>query len=473
MLSKQRTISKEVSISGIGLHTGNKCNMTFKPAPVNYGIRFKRTDLPDSPEILADIDHVVDISRGTTIALGTAEVKTTEHVLAAIMGCEIDNIIVCIDTNEPPVIDGSAKPFVDLLNKAGFVEQDETKDYLVLDTTIHYRSEEGDVDIVAFPLDDFKVTVMIDYRNAALGSQYTSLFNMSEFHEQFAPARTFCFLHEVEDLYEQGLIKGGKFENAVVIVDRELKPSGLKDLMKRLGINESVVLGENGILNNTKLRFKNEPARHKVVDLIGDLALIGAPIKGHIMAARPGHLNNIEFVKILRNLYEQNKLKLKYQVNKQADVILDINAIKKMLPHRYPMLMVDKVVYLEPGKKIVGVKNVTINEPYFQGHFPQKPVMPGVLIVEAMAQTGGILLLQFFDSPEGPPAERAGKLAYFVTIDKAKFRKQVIPGDQLFFVVEVTDRKKNIFKLKGKAYKNSVDGELAAEAEIMCAISDE
>ncbi|HEY3251666.1 MAG TPA: UDP-3-O-acyl-N-acetylglucosamine deacetylase, partial [Ignavibacteria bacterium] len=214
MLTKQRTIAKEVSISGIGLHTGNKSNMTFMPAPANYGIRFKRTDLTDSPEILADIDHVVDISRGTTIALGSAEVKTVEHVLAAIMGCEIDNIIVALDTNEPPVIDGSAKPFVDLLNQAGFAEQDEPKDYLVLENTIHYRSENGETDIVAFPLDDFKVTVMIDYRNAALGSQYTSLFNLSEFSEQFAPARTFCFLHEVEDLYNQGLIKGGKFENA-------------------------------------------------------------------------------------------------------------------------------------------------------------------------------------------------------------------------------------------------------------------
>jgi UDP-3-O-[3-hydroxymyristoyl] N-acetylglucosamine deacetylase/3-hydroxyacyl-[acyl-carrier-protein] dehydratase len=258
----------------------------------------------------------------------------------------------------------------------------------------------------------------------------------------------------------------------VVIVDRELSPSGLKELMKKLGIVESVVLGENGILNNTKLRFNNEPARHKVVDLIGDLALIGAPIKGHIMAARPGHKHNIEFVKILRKLYEQNKLKLKsglktgLKPNGKMDVVLDINAIKKMLPHRYPMLMVDKVVYLEAGKRIIGVKNVTINEPFFQGHFPSKPVMPGVLIVEAMAQTGGLLLLQFFDNPEN-------KLAYFVTIDKAKFRKQVIPGDQLFFDVEVTDRKRNIFKLKGKAYRNSIDGELCAEAELMCAISDE
>lgn len=466
MLTKQRTIAREVSISGIGLHTGNKSNMKFKPAPDDHGIRFKRVDLPDSPEIPADIEHVTDLSRGTTIAVGEAEVKTVEHVLAAIMGSEIDNLIVELDTNEPPVIDGSAKPFIDLLISAGFIEQNEPKDYLVIENTVHYRSPDGNVDIVAFPLDDFKATVMIDYRNPALGSQYTSLFNMSEFPTEFAPARTFCFLHEVEDLYEQGLIKGGKFENAVVIVDRDLSDSELKELMNKLGIEESVVLGHNGILNNTQLRFKNEPVRHKVLDLIGDLALIGAPIKGHILAARPGHLHNIEFVKILRNLHKQNKLKLKYQVKKSSDVIMDINAIKKMLPHRYPFLLVDKVISLEVGKNIIGVKNVTINEPFFQGHFPQKPVMPGVLIIEAMAQTGGLLLLSFFDSYEG-------KLAYFTSIDKAKFRKQVIPGDQLFFNVEVLDRKRNIFKLKGKVYKNSLDGELACEAEFMCAIVDE
>jgi UDP-3-O-[3-hydroxymyristoyl] N-acetylglucosamine deacetylase/3-hydroxyacyl-[acyl-carrier-protein] dehydratase len=410
---------------------------------------------------------VVDISRGTTIAVGDAEVKTTEHVLAAIMGCEIDNIIVELTTNEPPVIDGSAKPFVDLLLEAGFVEQSEPKDYLIIENTIHYRSENSEVDIVAFPLDDFKVTVMIDYKNPALGSQYTALFNMqNEFATEFAPARTFCFLHEVEDLYDQGLIKGGKFENAVVIVDRDLSEDDIKTLMAKLGIKDTVVLGGTGIMNNNHLRYKNEPARHKVVDLIGDLALIGAPIKGHIMAARPGHRSNIEFVKILRNLYKQNKLKMKYQVQKSSDVVFDINAIKRMLPHRYPFLLVDKVVEIELGKRIVGVKNVTVNEPFFQGHFPQKPVMPGVLIIEAMAQTGGLLLLSMIESFEG-------KLAYFVSIDKARFRKQVIPGDQLFFVVEVIDRKRNIFKLRGKAFKNSINGELAAEAEIMTAIADE
>jgi UDP-3-O-[3-hydroxymyristoyl] N-acetylglucosamine deacetylase/3-hydroxyacyl-[acyl-carrier-protein] dehydratase len=469
MLEKQRTISKEVSITGIGLHTGNHSTLTFKPAPENYGIRFKRIDLENSPEILADIDHVVDISRGTTIAVGDAQVKTVEHVLAAIMGCEIDNIIVELTTNEPPVGDGSAKPFVDILYEAGFVEQDAPKDYLVIDEIVHYHDDKNDVDIVAMPLDDFKMTVMIDYRNPALGSQYTGLFSLAnEFANEFAPSRTFCFLHEVEELYESGLIKGGKFDNAVVIVDRDLSQNKLEALMNKLGIRDSVVLGENGILNNSELRFKNEPARHKLLDLIGDMALIGAPIKGHILAARPGHGANIEFVKMLRNLYEQNKLKMKYQVNSNnaGKVIFDINAIKKMLPHRYPFLLVDKVVEMEVGKRIVGVKNVTFNEPFFQGHFPQKPVMPGVLIIEAMAQTGGILLLSLLDNYEG-------KIAYFTSIDKAKFRKQVIPGDQLFFDVEILDRKRNIFKLKGKAFKNSIKGELAAEAEIMTAIVDE
>ncbi len=469
MLAKQRTISKDVSINGIGLHTGNPSTLTFKPAPENYGIRFKRVDLKNSPEILADIDHVVDISRGTTIAVGDAQVKTVEHVLAAIMGCEIDNIIVELTTNEPPVVDGSAKPFVDILYEAGFVEQDAPKDYLVIDETVHYHDDKNDVDIVAMPLDDFKMTVMIDYRNPALGSQYTGLFNLAnEFAGEFAPSRTFCFLHEVEELYESGLIKGGKFDNAVVIVDRDLSQDQLEALMNKLGIRDSVVLGENGILNNSELRFKNEPARHKLLDLIGDMALIGAPIKGHILAARPGHKANIEFVKMLRKLYEQNKLKMKYQVNsdKTGNVIFDINAIKKMLPHRYPFLLVDKIVELDVGKRIVGVKNVTVNEPYFQGHFPQKPVMPGVLIIEAMAQTGGILLLSLLDNYEG-------KIAYFTSIDKAKFRKQVIPGDQLFFDVEVLDRKRNIFKLKAKAFKNRLNGELAAEAEIMTAIVDE
>lgn len=469
MLLNQRTIQKEVSISGIGLHTGNQSTLTFKPAPENYGIRFIRKDLENSPEIIADIDHVLDISRGTTIGIEDFKIHTVEHVLASIVGCQIDNIIVELTTNEPPVIDGSAKPFVDILMEAGYLEQNEPKDYLIIDQIVHYHDEKNEVDIVGMPHDDFKVTVMIDYRNPALGSQYTGLFSLeNEFANEFAPARTFCFLHEVEDLYEQGLIKGGKFDNAVVIVDRELEQRELNRLIKKLGIEGSVVLGENGILNNASLRFKNEPARHKLVDIIGDMALIGAPIKGHVLAARPGHRANIEFVKMLRKLYENKKLKSKQvsQKPKADGVIMDINDIKKVLPHRYPFLLVDKVIEMEEGKRIVAVKNVTVNEPFFQGHFPQKPVMPGVLMIEAMAQAGGVLMLSHLDMT-------IPKLAYFTSIDKAKFRKPVIPGDQLFFVVEVLDRKRNIFKLKGKAFKNSVNGELAAEAEIMAAVVNE
>lgn len=422
MLTKQRTIQKSVSISGIGLHTGKSSTLTFKPAPIKYGIRFKRVDLTNSPEILADIDHVSDISRGTTIAVNGAEIRTVEHVLAALAGCEIDNIIVELTTNEPPVIDGSAKPFVEILFEAGFEEQDAPKDYLVIEQTVHYSDEKNEVDIVALPLNDFKMTVMIDYKNPALGSQYTGLFNLQEeFAEEFAPARTFCFLHEVEDLYNQGLIKGGKFENAVVIVDRDITQGELEELMKKLGIEDTVVLGDNGILNNNQLRFKNEPARHKLIDLIGDLALIGAPIKGHILAARPGHKANIEFVKILRKLYEQNRLKLKYHTASDSGVLFDINAIKKLLPHRYPFLLVDKIIEMEPGKSITGVKNVTVNEPFFQGHFPEKPVMPGVLIIEAMAQIAGILMKSMIDNPEN-------KLAYFTSIDRAKFRETGCTG---------------------------------------------
>jgi UDP-3-O-[3-hydroxymyristoyl] N-acetylglucosamine deacetylase/3-hydroxyacyl-[acyl-carrier-protein] dehydratase len=390
------------------------------------------------------------------------------------MGCEIDNIIVELTTNEPPVVDGSAKPFVDILMEAGFQEQTAPKDYLVIEQTVHYRDDKNEVDIVALPLDDFKVTVMIDYRNPALGSQYTGLFSLeNEFATEFAPSRTFCFLHEVEELHEQGLIKGGKFDNAVVIVDRDLTQTELESLMEKLGISGSVVLGENGILNNNQLRFKNEPARHKLTDLIGDMALIGAPIKGHILAARPGHRANIEFVKLLRKLYEQNKLKMKYHVNPSStnNVIFDINAIKKMLPHRYPFLLVDKVIDMEIGKRIVGVKNVTVNEPFFQGHFPQRPIMPGVLIIEAMAQTGGLLIFSSLDNAGTNNGEQ--KLAYFTSIDKAKFRKLVIPGDQLFFEVEILDKRRNIYKMKCKAFKNSLNGELAAEAEIMTAIANE
>ncbi|HQY53173.1 MAG: bifunctional UDP-3-O-[3-hydroxymyristoyl] N-acetylglucosamine deacetylase/3-hydroxyacyl-ACP dehydratase [Ignavibacteria bacterium] len=467
MLEKQRTIKNEITLSGVGLHTGNKSNMTFKPAPENYGVKFKRTDLPDSPEIPADIDHVIDISRGTTIAKDGAEVHTVEHVLASIMGCEIDNIIIELDSNEPPIMDGSAKDYVETLKKADIVEQEAKRDYLVIEDTVHYHDDKTNVDIVALPLkDDFRISVMIDYNNPALGVQHTGLFNLhKEFEKEFAPSRTFCFLSEIEYLQEQNLIKGGDLNNAIVIVDKDASDEELERMKKKIGIEESIILGSNGILNNRELRFRNEPARHKLLDLIGDLALIGAPVKGQILAARPGHKSNVEFTKMLRKLYLQKKIEKKFQVLKSENCVFDIEAILEIMPHRYPFLMVDRIIDIEVNKRIVGIKNVTYNEPFFNGHFPNRRVMPGVLIVEAMAQCGFILLLNSLDDPQS-------KMAYFASIDKVKFRKPVVPGDQLVFEMYLLSFRSGICKIAGKAYKNYIGGELACEGEFMAAVVD-
>jgi UDP-3-O-[3-hydroxymyristoyl] N-acetylglucosamine deacetylase / 3-hydroxyacyl-[acyl-carrier-protein] dehydratase len=464
MLVQQRTIKQAVTFSGVGIHTGNVTKMTFKPAPENTGIRFKRIDLGGQPEIPADIDYVVDVSRGTTIGIGDAKVHTVEHVMAALVGMQIDNIIVELDNNEPPIGDGSSAPFVDVLMQAGLEKQSEPKDYLIIDQTIHYKNEEKGVDIVALPLDDFRVTIMVDYHNPVLGSQHTSLFDFErEFATEYAPARTFCFLHEVEMLYEQGLIRGGNLDNAIVIVDRNLDDDEIRRISDKLGISGSVILGTNGILNNNTLRYKNEPARHKLLDLIGDLSLIGVPLKAQILAARPGHSHNIEFARMVKRLYRQKKLVRKYQHEKAEGVVFDINAIKRILPHRYPFLLVDKIVDFDMEERIVGIKNVTANEEFFKGHFPGYPVMPGVLIIEGLAQTGGILLLNGTDNTEG-------KMVFFMGINNAKFRKPVFPGDQLRYEVTMVNRRSRTCQVVGKAY---VDGTLVAEAEMMAAIVDQ
>mgnify|MGYP002863239727 CR=1 FL=1 len=468
MLIKQRTIQNCASLSGVGLHTGNKSKMTFKPAPENFGIKFKRIDLENSPEIPADIDHVIDISRGTTIAKEGVEIHTVEHVLSAIMGCEIDNIIVELDANEPPVMDGSAKDYVKTLHHAGIIEQDADRDYLVIEDTVHYHTDDGFVDIVALPLkNDFRITVMIDFQNPALGSQHSGLFNLKEeFEKEFAPARTFCFLKEIEMLVDSNLIKGGSIDNAVVIVDREFSEEEFTKFKKKLNLDQKISIGKSGILNDTHLRFKNEPARHKILDMIGDLALIGAPIKGQILAARPGHKANVEFTKMLRKLYLQNKRVKKFQMLKSSNGVLDIEAIMKILPHRYPFLLIDRILDIDSeNNKIVGLKNVTYNEPFFVGHFPVKPIMPGVLIVEAMAQCGGVLLMHTMENIES-------KIAFFTSMDNVKFKKQVIPGDQLIFEMEILSYRRGFCKLKGKAYKSFVGGELAAEGEFSVALVD-
>jgi UDP-3-O-[3-hydroxymyristoyl] N-acetylglucosamine deacetylase/3-hydroxyacyl-[acyl-carrier-protein] dehydratase len=464
MRQQQRTIAEPVSLSGVGLHTGNQSTLTFHPAPENYGFRFVRTDLDGAPEIPADVDLVTDISRGTTLTHNNASVHTVEHVLAALVGLEIDNCRIELSANEPPVGDGSALPYTEVLMKAGFLDQKEPRQVIVIDQMVNYKNEEKGVEIVALPHTDFRVTVMIDYKNPALGSQHSGLFNLqTEFATEFAPARTFCFLTEVEMLRREGLIKGGNLDNAIVIVDKDIDQQEMDGLSSRLGIEGSVVLGSTGVLNNGSMRFPNEPARHKLLDMLGDLALVGAPIQAHLLAARPGHASNIEFARKIKRLAEQKKLQKKFNLSSQSGMVMDINAIMKVLPHRYPFLLVDRIVEMDTEEgRIVGLKNVTINEPYFGGHFPGQPIMPGVLILEAMAQTGGMLLMNHL-SADG------SKLAFFMGINNGKFRKPVVPGDQLRFEVTLKGKRFNTFTLHGRA---TVDGTLVAEAELSIAVVD-
>jgi UDP-3-O-[3-hydroxymyristoyl] N-acetylglucosamine deacetylase / 3-hydroxyacyl-[acyl-carrier-protein] dehydratase len=463
MIKNQRTIKKTATYSGIGLHTGNKTSITFMPAPANSGIVFKRVDIKDSPKIPADVEHVIDISRGTTIGIGDVKIHTVEHVLAAISGLEIDNILCQVDGNEPPVGDGSALPFVEVLLKADFLEQDSPKDYLVIDRTIAYSDPSKGIDIVVFPSDEFRITFMVDYKNPALGTQYTSMYSLpEEFVTEFAASRTFCFLHEVKELRKSGLITGGALDNAVVIVDQEMNNEELDELRRLFNIDSKVSLHKNGILNGKELRYPNEPVRHKALDLIGDLALLGMPLKAHVMAARSGHGANAELVKLIRKEYKKKLIKSKFHMRDHKNIVLDAEAISKVLPHRYPFLLVDRIIDLVPEEYVVGIKNVTTNEPFFQGHFPGRPVMPGVLIIEAMAQVGGVLLLNAETEPDK-------KWVLFSGIDNVRFRKIVTPGDTLRYEVEMGTLRRSICKISGRAY---VDDDLVCEADLMAAIVD-
>jgi UDP-3-O-[3-hydroxymyristoyl] N-acetylglucosamine deacetylase/3-hydroxyacyl-[acyl-carrier-protein] dehydratase len=461
---KQHTIKQPVSFTGIGLHTGIQSTITFYPAPEDYGYRFIRTDLEEHVEIPAIVDYVVDLSRGTTLGIGDVLVHTVEHVLAALVGLGIDNCKIELSAKEPPVGDGSSIPYVSVLKEAGIIEQSAERNYFVVDETVSYTNEVKGVDYVALPTDDYRITVMIDYYNPALGSQHSGMFNLQkEFETEFAPARTFCFFTEILMLLEQGLIKGGNLNNAIVIVDKEVAQKDLETLKKKFNLPEAPTAGSTGILSDMPLRFKNEPARHKLLDLLGDLALVGVPMKAQILAARPGHANNIEFAKKLRSLYLKKQQFAKRRVVAGNGFVLDINNLMDILPHRYPFLLIDRLIeYNAEENWVIGLKNVTINEEFFQGHFPNMPIMPGVLILESMAQAGCLLLIQTLENFRE-------KLIMFMSIKEVKFRKPVVPGDQLNIHVKLLGKKLKTYHLKGTVY---VNGQVVAEAEFSTAVTD-
>ncbi|ADF52689.1 MULTISPECIES: bifunctional UDP-3-O-[3-hydroxymyristoyl] N-acetylglucosamine deacetylase/3-hydroxyacyl-ACP dehydratase [Zunongwangia] len=456
---KQQTIQNEVSLDGVGLHTGKQVKLTFKPAPENTGYVFKRVDLEGAPIIEADVSYVTDTKRGTNLEKNGVKIQTSEHVLAACVGLEIDNIIIELNASEPPIMDGSSKYFVEALEEAGIKEQEADKEEYVINEVICYRDEDSGSEIVVMPADTYKVTTMVDFGTKVLGTQNASIEHVSEFKDNIANSRTFSFLHEIEALLEHGLIKGGDLNNAIVYVDKEIGEETLKKL--RVAFNrDEISVKPNGILDNLTLHYPNEAARHKLLDVLGDLALIGTRIRGKVIATKPGHYVNTEFAKKLAKFIKEEKRNKVPKIDLSAKPIMDVNAIMETLPHRSPFLLVDKIYELTDST-VVGVKNVTMNEPFFVGHFPGKPVMPGVLQVEAMAQTGGILALKSVPDPEN-------YLTYFMKIDNVRFKQQVVPGDTLIFKLELlAPIRRGICQMQAYAY---VNGKLATEAVLMAQI---
>lgn len=461
MTEKQRTIKTSVNLKGKGLHTGVEVNFTLMPAPVNHGYKFRRVDLEGQPVIDALADNVAFTQRGTVLQKGEAKVSTIEHCLAALTAMKIDNCLIEVDGPEAPILDGSAKFFVDAIKSVGIEEQDEERQFFVVKEKMVFEDKSLGIKIVALPDDEFSADVKISFdKSLLLSNQYATLDNLDDFEDEIAACRTFVFLHELEPLLKNNLIKGGDLDNAIIIIDKEISQEEL-DKLADLFNKPRVEVQPTGILNNLELVYPNEPARHKLLDVIGDLALCGMPIKGRIIATRPGHMANVEFAKLIRKEIKKRALKPEvphYDPNKEP--VCDINDIKKMLPHRPPFLLIDKIIELKE-RSIVGVKNVTMNEPFFVGHFPDEPVMPAVLQIEAMAQAGGIFILSQLEDP-------GAYSTYFLKIDNVKLRKKVVPGDTIIFKLELmTEFRRGMANMKGTAF---VGDTVVSEGEFMAQV---
>lgn len=458
MTIKQKTLAQEFSLSGIGLHTGCVVNMKFKPAPVNHGFKFKRIDIEGAPVVDALASNVVDTSRGTVIAgESAARISTIEHSLAALTGLDLDNVLIEIDNEEVPIMDGSSKYFVEAIEKAGIVEQEAEREYFVVKEKIVFKDEKTGSEVVALPDENYSINVMIAFSSKVLNNQFATLENLSAFKDEISACRTFVFLHELEFLLQNNLVKGGDLDNAIVIMDKNIGQEELNRIADLF--NHEHVEVKEGVLNNVDLQYENECARHKLLDVIGDLALVGKRIKGRIIATKPGHGVNTGFAKLVQDkIVKESADTAVPEYNPEAKPVMDVNEIRNILPHRFPFLLVDKIVTVK-DKFAVGIKNVTTNEPFFQGHFPEEPVMPGVLIIEAMAQTGGLYVLH----------DKTEKYStYFLKIDNVKFRKKVVPGDTLKIKVILTSPiRRGIANMKGFCF---VGNDLVAEGDLMAQI---